>query len=159
MSYEIKSILYTSDLTPGSPPVFRHAVGLAEQLGAELHALTVSATVPMHSFSEYVSASKIEEIKAAGCANQAAELNKHIDKFAADNPDYAVKKVLASVNATEGDAAKEILAAAKSVSAEMIVMGSRGHSPMGEIFIGSVASKVTMKAKIPVVLVPMPAGS
>ncbi len=159
MSYEIKSILYTSDLTSGSPPVFRHAVGLAERLGAELHAITVTAAVPMHPFAEYVSPEKIEEIKTAASENQAAELRKRLDEFADKNPDYDVKKVLASVTAVEGDAPKSILAAAKNVSADMIIMGSRGHSPMGEIFIGSVAAKVTMKTKIPVILVPMPAGS
>ena len=139
--------------------MFRHAVGLAEKLGAELHAITVTAAVPMHPFAEYVSPEQIEAIKAGASENRAAELRQRLDKFAADNPDYDVKKVLVSVNATEGDAPKEILAAAKRVAADMIVMGSRGHSPMGEIFIGSVASKVTMKTRIPVVLVPMPAGS
>lgn len=42
MSYEIKSILYASDLTPRSPAVFLHAVGLAMRFGAKLHAVTVT---------------------------------------------------------------------------------------------------------------------
>ncbi|MFU2488678.1 universal stress protein [Thauera sp. WH-1] len=37
----------------------------------------------------------------------------------------------------------------------MIVMGSRGHSAIGELLLGSVAHKVTMKADVPVVLVPI----
>mgnify|MGYP002146810237 CR=1 FL=1 len=38
--------------------------------------------------------------------------------------------------------------------ADVIVMGSRGHSTIGELLLGSVAHKVTMKADIPVMLVP-----
>ena len=36
MSYEIRSILYASDLTPRSPAVFLHAVGLAKKFNAKL---------------------------------------------------------------------------------------------------------------------------
>jgi nucleotide-binding universal stress UspA family protein len=41
------------------------------------------------------------------------------------------------------------------VLADVIVMGSRGHSTIGELLLGSVAHKVTMKADIPVMLVPI----
>ncbi|WP_254050868.1 universal stress protein [Zoogloea sp. LCSB751] len=53
MAYQIKSILYASDLTPRSPAVFRHAVGLATRFEAKLHAMTVSlpATAPSASSS------------------------------------------------------------------------------------------------------------
>ncbi len=155
MSYAIKSIVYASDLTSGSVAVFRHAVGLAEKFGAELHAVTVSAAMPAMPFSEYISPEKVSEINSAGCEGRAAELRGHIDKFAEENPDCNVAKVLTDVKAYEGDPRKKLLEAATSINADMIVMGSRGHSPMGEIFIGSVASRVVMKAKIPVVLVPI----
>ena len=42
-----------------------------------------------------------------------------------------------------------------SETAALLVMGSRGHSTLGELLLGSVASKVTMKADIPVILVPI----
>ncbi len=155
MSNTVKTILYTSDLTADAPEVFRHAVGLAEQFDAKLHAFTVRALAPMHPFAQHISAEKFEEIKATDRDNRAAELQQRIDKFAADNPDCDVKKVLASVKAADGDAAPGILEAADNMAADMIVMGSRGRSAIGEIFLGSVASKVTMKAKVPVVLVPI----
>ena len=66
-----------------------------------------------------------------------------------------VKSVLASVRALEGDASRRILDVAKHVLADVIVMGSRGHSTIGELLLGSVAHKVTMKADIPVMLVPI----
>ena len=154
MSYTIKSILYTSDLTADSPTVFRHAVGLAEQFGAELHAFTVKVPVPPHPFTHYITREQLEEIRAKDCDNRAAQLQQNINRFAANNPEYDVEKVVASVKATDGNIPDSILDAAENVSADIIVMGSRGRSPIGEIFIGSVAAKVTMKAKIPVLLVP-----
>lgn len=63
--------------------------------------------------------------------------------------------MLASVRALEGDASRRILDVAKHVLADVIVMGSRGHSTIGELLLGSVAHKVTMKADIPVMLVPI----
>jgi len=41
------------------------------------------------------------------------------------------------------------------VSAELIVLGSHGHTAIGETVLGSVAHKVTMKATVPVLLVPI----
>ncbi len=155
MGYTVKTILYTSDLTSDAPEVFRHAVGLAEQFDAKLHAITVHSTTSMHPFIRYISAEKFEEIKVIDRDSKAKDLQQRIDKFAADNPDCDVKKVLASVNVADGDAAPGILEAADKVAADMIVMGSRGRGPVGEFFIGSVAAKVTMKAKVPVVLVPV----
>ena len=62
---------------------------------------------------------------------------------------------IASVRALEGDASRRILDVDKHVLADVIVMGSRGHSTIGELLLGSVAHKVTMKADIPVMLVPI----
>ena len=155
MGYTVKTILYTSDLTSDAPEVFRQAVRLAEQFDARLHAITVMSIASMRPFARYISAKKFEEIKAIDRDSKVKDLQQRIDKFAADNPDCDVKKVLASVDVVDSDAASGILEAADNVAADMIVMGSRGRGPVGEIFIGSVASKVTMKAKVPVVLVPV----
>jgi len=41
------------------------------------------------------------------------------------------------------------------VNAELIVLGSHGHSAIGEAVLGSVAHRITMKATVPVLLVPI----
>jgi nucleotide-binding universal stress UspA family protein len=155
MSYEIKTILYASDLTPRSPSVFRHAVGLALKFDAKLHAVTVSPPSTHLPFTEFIKEDTLEEIKVAGRNQAETQLRQRIDVFAEAQPDMDVKKVLASVRALEGDPARKILDMAKHVLADIIVMGSRGHSAIGELLLGSVAHKVTMKADVPVVLVPI----
>lgn len=155
MSYEIKSVLYASDLSPRSPAVFRHAVGLALKFDAKLHAMTVSLPATGLPYMDFISEEKYDQIKAAGHSKDEALLRKRIQVFAEANPDMEVDRVLTSVRAVEGEAAKRILDMAKHVLADVIIMGSRGHSAIGELLLGSVAHKVTMKSDVPVILVPI----
>lgn len=155
MSYEIKSVLYASDLSPRSPAVFRHAVGLALKFDAKLHAMTVSLPATGLPYMDFISEEKYDQIKAAGHSKDEALLRKRIQVFAEANPDMEVDRVLTSIRAVEGEAAKRILDMAKHVLADVIIMGSRGHSAIGELLLGSVAHKVTMKSDVPVILVPI----
>jgi nucleotide-binding universal stress UspA family protein len=52
-----------------------------------------------------------------------------------------------------GHASDEILRAAEKEKAEMIVMGTHGHGIVGRALMGSVAQKVLVEAKVPVLLV------
>jgi nucleotide-binding universal stress UspA family protein len=65
-----------------------------------------------------------------------------------------VEKVL-----REGEAATEIVAAAQLYGADLIIMGTHGRGPVGQVFVGSVANAVTRKAHCPVMTVahPLPA--
>jgi nucleotide-binding universal stress UspA family protein len=53
----------------------------------------------------------------------------------------------------EGPAATEILRVADEEQADVIVMGSRGHSELEHILVGSVTEKVCRFAKQPVLVV------
>lgn len=53
----------------------------------------------------------------------------------------------------EGSAAPEIVAAAASCGADQIVLGTRGMSAIGSLFMGSVAQRVAQLADVPVLLV------
>lgn len=54
---------------------------------------------------------------------------------------------------SEGAAAEEILGAAESQKAQLIVMGTRGLSGLDHVLLGSVTERVTRKAKVPVLAV------
>ena len=54
----------------------------------------------------------------------------------------------------EGDFADSILAAAKGVHADMIVMGSHSHKWLENIVIGSVTEKVLRHTKLPLLIIP-----
>jgi nucleotide-binding universal stress UspA family protein len=52
-----------------------------------------------------------------------------------------------------GPPAEEIVRAAETGKAEMIVMGTHGYGLVGRFFMGSVAQQVVALAKVPVLLV------
>jgi nucleotide-binding universal stress UspA family protein len=57
-----------------------------------------------------------------------------------------------------GDSRSVLLAQAYEQRAEVIVVGSRGRSQLAEVLLGSVAHFLTHHSRIPVVVVPQPAG-
>lgn len=52
-----------------------------------------------------------------------------------------------------GSPAAEIVAASKTAKAQLIVMGTHGHSPIGQMLMGSVAQRVVAECDVPVLLV------
>jgi nucleotide-binding universal stress UspA family protein len=49
-----------------------------------------------------------------------------------------------------------VLAAAKRSGADLIVIGSHGHGPIGQVFLGSVAMKIVSSSDLPVLIVRSP---
>ena len=64
----------------------------------------------------------------------------------------------AEVAVVMGPAMSSILDRAKSMSADLIVIGTHGHSGLDRLLLGSVAERVLRKATCPVMTVPPPAG-
>jgi nucleotide-binding universal stress UspA family protein len=58
-----------------------------------------------------------------------------------------------STEPTMGDPAEEIIAAAKSRRADLVVVGSRGYGRLAGLLVGSVAQKVVSLAPCPIVVV------
>ncbi len=59
--------------------------------------------------------------------------------------------VTTSIRAT-GDPADELLAVAKAEGADLVVVGSRSHNFLYEVFLGSVAREVIRKSELPVLI-------
>lgn len=58
-----------------------------------------------------------------------------------------------STQASAGDPAEEIIALAKNLRPDLIVIGSRGHGRLAGLLLGSVAQKVLAHASCPVLVV------
>ena len=63
--------------------------------------------------------------------------------------------MVGEVQAVQGVPHQAILEAAQRLGADLIILGSRGQTVLGEMLLGSVAHKVVMKSKVPVLLVPI----
>lgn len=68
---------------------------------------------------------------------------------------FAQRQGWAAVNAhAAGHAAEEIATFAKARKADLIVMGTHGHSALANAVLGSVTQGVLARCKVPVLLVP-----
>jgi nucleotide-binding universal stress UspA family protein len=85
-----------------------------------------------------------------------------LDQYYAEESEEALKAARVAVadkgrKANEitriGNPAKEIADAATSIGCPMIVMGTHGRSGLGTLVMGSVATQVVARAKVPVLLV------
>jgi len=138
----------------GSAPSLK-AVDLAAELagkyGAELILITVERDiVPVVS----------EEVRAYARAEHIADLTSDPGFTAAENvlagarlKAQAKGAPLVATEVGSGDPAEAIIDLAKSRSADLIVIGSRGHGRLAGLLLGSVAQKVVAHAVCPVLVV------
>jgi nucleotide-binding universal stress UspA family protein len=155
MSYDIDNILYATGLGPRGPEVFRHAVGIAQRFGAKLHVITVAQLREQPLVTDFISHEEWDRNHDESVERLRTALQERIEAFCATHPDLDARSVIASVQVLEGNVSRAILATAKRIGADLIVLGSHGHSPLGELLIGSAAHKVTVESDVPVLLVPI----
>lgn len=160
MNYEISNILYATDLGRHGPEVFRHAIGLARTFRAKIHVVNVME--PLSDYAESLLSSFMSEemrTKVADEGFEAArkEMERRAEKLCKDSglTRAEFEEMIGEVQVVESVPDQAILKAARQVSAELIIMGSRSHNAFGEMLLGSVAHKVVMKSEVPVFLVPI----
>lgn len=81
-----------------------------------------------------------------------ADLRRTVDELREDGLDAS----LAVVRTTRSNPARSIANAAIEVQADLIVLGSRGHSPTVSLLLGSVGQRLVKLAPCPVMSVPSP---
>lgn len=154
MTYAIQNILLATDLGPRSGDVLKHAAGFAQRFGARLHLLTVmqsSSESSMVSLDSYLPEDAIPKLREDAIQRMRERIDEILAEFGSGQPE----EVVSSVRILEGSAADTVLAEAARLGAELIVLGSHGHSAIGEMLIGSVAHRVSVKSPVPVLLVPI----
>ncbi len=165
MNYQINNILYATDLGPHGPEVFHHAVDLALALKAKVHVL--HAIEPLGDYADAILADSLllttmsEEMQTkfrdGGFEEARQEMEKRAEKIGKDSglTRKELEEMIGVVQVAEGVAHQAILEAAQRVNADIIIMGSHGKSVISEMLLGSVAHKVVIKSKVPVLLVPI----
>lgn len=150
----MNKVLIAIDYNPTSQEVAEKGYNLAKKLGAEvclIHAISEVA----HYGMRYPTFMGYEGFDAGAVdvnlANQMREMTEDYLKTAAEHlDDPSVSTYLA-----EGDAAKAILNYAEEWNADLIVMGTHSHSVLEKLFMGTVASTILEKTKVPVFVVPV----
>jgi nucleotide-binding universal stress UspA family protein len=159
MKHLISDVLYATDLGARGPEVFSWAASLADSYGARIHILHViepSRMLRDPLVQRYMSPEMMQSLKERGHDEVRAELERRLEHFGrtALTAEGTVRAQVASIQVLEGSPDRVILKEADRIGADCIVLGSHNYSALGEIVIGSVARKVTMKSRRPVFLVP-----
>lgn len=111
--------------------------------GNELVLVNVSAAIPPHA-SRHISKELLNEYYSDESAKVLEPVKAQLSQLGVSN--Y-------SIQTRHGNAAAEIVAAAKEVQAGLIVLGTRGHGALGRALMGSVATNVIADAEMSVLLV------
>ncbi len=155
MSYRIDTVLFATELEPRGSDIFRHAAGIAQRFGAKLHVITVSQRRELPLVSDFITHEELDKTHADSVERIRADFRERIDAFCGAHADLDARSVITDIQVMEGNAAQAILDTAKRIGAGLIVLGSHGHSAIGELLVGSVAHKVTVHSDVPVLLVPI----
>ena len=148
----MKKVMITLDYNPNTEKVVNMGYELAKLMQAEVCLFHVLAEVRYYG---------MQYEPFMGYEGYAFPVDYRIqDEVVKVAKDYLEKTVkhLGGDNITthlaDGDTAQKILEYAEEWNADVIVMGTHSHSTLEKIFLGTVASSVLEKTKIPVYMVP-----
>jgi nucleotide-binding universal stress UspA family protein len=133
-------ILVATDSSEPSERAVDLAAGMAEDHGSEI--------IVLHVVPRVVSRSGTSDLEEPGAA---AEL---VDETVRDLKDRGLNARGEVVRVLEGHMSRGIVESAASADADVIVMGTRGRSDFGGLFLGSVTHRVLHLAEKPVIVVP-----
>ena len=143
----IRKILFATDFSTPSVRAFQAAMDLAKQNKAQLaifHAL-IPAVIYDEGETTYPALYSQIEVESKKQAEAGlARLKARAEKA----------KIKTVAQMRKGPAADQILKAAKSQRADLIVVGTHGRTGLSKLLLGSVASRVISMADRPVLTVP-----
>jgi nucleotide-binding universal stress UspA family protein len=142
----IRAILYPTDFSPQAACAFPLACALARDYGARLVVLHVKPPLPP-GFAE-LGAVPPEP------AMEGESLREQMGRVRPKDPAVRMERHLG-----QGEPATEILALARGLGCDLIVMGTHGRTGVSRLLMGSVAEQVMRKAFCPVVTVRAPAAA
>lgn len=148
----MKKIMITLDYNPNSEKVVKMGQELAKLMRAEICLFHVLADVRYYGmqyepFMGYEGYAFPVDYRVQEEVVKVAQdyLDKSVNHIGGDN---------ITTHLAEGDTAQKILEYANEWNADVIVMGTHSHSTLEKIFLGTVASTVLEKTKIPVYMIP-----
>ncbi|HZV97022.1 MAG TPA: universal stress protein [Candidatus Nitrosocosmicus sp.] len=142
----IRRILLPTDFSSASRAAFKRALELARASRAQLIVVhVIEPTLPMVG-EGYIPPQTYESIEASAHAYA----KRNLDKVVAVARKAGVR---ATARVLEGSAHERIVRAARSLRADLIVMGTHGRAGLARLILGSVAGRVIALAHCPVMTV------
>jgi arsenite transporter len=161
MIIDVKKILFATDLSETARHAVKYACSIGNKYDAQVHAVHIVPDV----LDEYSSGTGID---LSGLINQSkkSELNKKNIEIATaaihERMKTTSQKVLEEIPhcplseekiiVKAGNPVDEIVKIAKEQNFDLIIMGTHGHGELEELMVGSTASGVILKSKVPVLV-------
>lgn len=142
----VRRILFASDLSKASAKAFTTAVALAKTNRAALTILHVFTPFMPVVPEQYIGGATLDQLNADSRRWAERQLAKLREKA-------KTAGVRAGGLVMEGEPAQQIVRAARSKGADLVVVGTHGRTGLNKFFVGSVAHRVVMTAPCPVVTV------
>lgn len=142
----IRRILHATDFSRASTRALETAVEVAKRNKAEIflaHVLVPNVAYPADSYADPAFYVELERTTRRQAQSALEKLAKKIQK----------RKVKVRGLLLKGSAHTQIVRAAKSRRADMIVIGTHGRTGLSKLFMGSVAGRVIAEAPCPVLTV------
>jgi nucleotide-binding universal stress UspA family protein len=140
----IRHILVPTDFSDGSREAFATAINLARDTGARMTLFHVNH-VPTATFPDVIMPLTPEVMRDMEQSVEAV-LTRWADEAREVGIDTDYKTAFGATHV-------EICNAADEVGADLIVIGTHGHTGLSHVLLGSVAEKVVRKAPCPVLTV------
>ncbi len=161
MLTSIDKILYATDLGANAAKVFNYAVSIARRFGGEiylLHAIEPLGPTGRSLVRNVVPAETLAALERDGLKRLHDEIHRRLTDFAERNLGTSDEQatLVSHIVIEEGAPDQVIVAQAKSIGADLIILGTHSYDAVERVLIGSVARKVIHASKIPVLLVPIP---
>jgi nucleotide-binding universal stress UspA family protein len=136
-----KTVIWATDGSEAATTALQFARALVEQSGGELVALHANEVFVGRAGGYPVLAdeSELEE-----------KIRRQVDELRADGVDATFKLI----SGVYGDPAHTIADTARELGADAIVVGTRGHSTIAGLLVGSVTHRLLHVAPCPVLAVP-----
>jgi len=159
----IQTICYATNLGPESPYVFRYALSLAKQHQAKIH--IYHALEPLSDTAKgltefFLPQEELEKRREEARQQLIEKLKKRLSAFCEKEScklDANIPDAVADVQVIEGRPAETILAKAKEIGADLIILGThRKLREGGTRLLGSTARQVVNDSKIPVMTIYTP---
>ena len=145
-----------------SVPALRMAVKLAVDNGASITFLHVVEEISPSTeamIESHFEPEVLAKLRKSGLDNLNSKMTQRVERFWADElPEGKAQELSKPLILIEkGNVEETIFNTAKQMNVDMIVMGTRTHSALAKMFMGSSAQRVMQHSDRPVLIVPLPA--
>ena len=158
---KITKILYATDLSESARAAMTWAMSLAEKYEATvtiIHVLPDLASMG-YDLSVHFNAEQLAQINDDGQGKAVESIRERVKSVCEEIKDNlpSCRVDVNHILIKTGHPVQEIIAAADDGEYDIVVMGTHGHSLIGDLLLGSVARGVVHKCRIPVLTIKLPA--